>query len=177
MNEVYKKSLFEIPNKTIYLDGNSLGPLPKGTAEALERVVKEEWGKKLIKGWNESNWMNQPKLVGNLIAKIVGAPKGSIIVGDTLSIKLFQALAAAININKERTIILTDSDNFPSDLYIAEGLIESLGTDFELRIVKTEDLISSIKPEIGVVMLTHVDYRTGKMHDIDKITRLTQKNG
>ncbi len=97
MDSVYKKSLFDIPDNVIYLDGNSLGPLQKGISEVSERVVKDEWGKKLIKGWNEENWMRQPSIVGNKIAKIVGATKNSIVAGDTLSIKLYQALAAAIN--------------------------------------------------------------------------------
>ena len=119
MDSVYKKSLFEIPDNVIYLDGNSLGPLQKGISEVSERVIKDEWGKKLIKGWNEENWMRQPSIVGNKIAKIVGATKNSIVAGDTLSIKLYQALAAAINMRKDRKIILTDSGNFPSDLYIA----------------------------------------------------------
>ena len=142
-----------------------------------ERVVKDEWGKKLIKGWNEENWMRQPSRVGNKIAKIVGATKNSIVAGDTLSIKLYQALAAAINMRKDRKIILTDSGNFPSDLYIADGLIESLGNSFELKVVKPEDLITSITSEVGVVMLTHVDYRTGRMHDLEKITSCAQKSG
>ena len=177
MNSVYKKSLFDIPDNVIYLDGNSLGPLQKGIPEVTEGVVKNEWGNKLIKGWNEENWMTQPRLVGNKIAKIVGAPKNSIVAGDTLSIKLYQALAAAINLRKDRKIILTDSGNFPSDLYIAEGLIESLGDNFELKIVKPEDLITSITSEVGVVMLTHVDYRTGRMHDLEKISSCARKNG
>ena len=177
MNSVYRKPFFDIPDNVIYLDGNSLGPLQKGISEVSERVVKDEWGKKLIKGWNEENWMKQPSIVGNKIAKIVGAQKNSIVAGDTLSIKLYQALAAAINLRKDRKIILTDSGNFPSDLYIAEGLIESLGDDFELKVVKPEDLITSITSEVGVVMITHIDYRTGRMHDLEKISSCAQKNG
>ena len=177
MNSVYRKSLFEIPRNTIYLDGNSLGPLPKGVAEVSNSVIKDQWGKQLIKGWNESNWMNQPLKVGNLIGELVGAPANSVVVGETLSIKLYQALAAAVNLKKGRNVILTDTGNFPSDLYIAEGLIDTLQDNIELRIVEPKDLISSINPEVGVVMLTQVDYRTGRLHDMKKITDLAHKNG
>ena len=177
MNSVYRKSLFEIPRNTIYLDGNSLGPLPKGVAEVSNSVIKDQWGKQLIKGWNESNWMNQPLKVGNLIGELVGAPANSVVVGETLSIKLYQALAAAVNLKKGRNVILTDTGNFPSDLYIAEGLIDTLQDNIELRIVEPKDLISSINPEVGVVMLTQVDYRTGRLHDMGKITDLAHKNG
>ena len=177
MNSVYRKSLFEIPRNTIYLDGNSLGPLPKGVAEVSNSVIKDQWGKQLRKGWNESNWMNQPLKVGNLIGELVGAPANSVVVGETLSIKLYQALAAAVNLKKGRNVILTDTGNFPSDLYIAEGLIDTLQDNIELRIVEPKDLISSINPEVGVVMLTQVDYRTGRLHDMGKITDLAHKNG
>ncbi len=161
----------------IYLDGNSLGPLQKNVLEATERVVIDEWGKKLIKGWNEENWMNQPLTVGNKIAKIVGASENSIVVGDTLSIKLYQALAAAIQLKKKRKIILTDTGNFPSDLYVAEGLIDSLDNDYKLRIVNPKDLISSITSEVGVVMLTQINYQTGELYDLEEISSVAHKNG
>ena len=140
MNSIYRKSLFNIPSGMIYLDGNSLGPPLKGIESISENVIAKEWGGKLIKGWNESNWMEQPITVGNQIANIIGVDKGSIVAGDTLSIKTYQALAAAIKLNPQRNIILTDIDNFPSDIYIAEGIVDSVTSNFELKKVKKMSL-------------------------------------
>ena len=177
MNSIYRKALFNIPPGMIYLDGNSLGPPVKEIESISNKVIVEEWGGKLIKGWNESNWMEQPLTVGNKIANIIGGDKGSIVAGDTLSIKTYQALAAAIKLKPKRNIILTDIDNFPSDIYIAEGLIDSLNSNFELQKVKKENIISSLNENVNVVLLTHVNYRTGEMFDIEKVTKKVHENG
>ena len=177
MNSIYRKALFNIPPGMIYLDGNSLGPPVKEIESISNKVIVEEWGGKLIKGWNESNWMEQPLTVGNKIANIIGGDKGSIVAGDTLSIKTYQALAAAIKLKPKRNIILTDIDNFPSDIYIAEGLIDSLNSNFELKKVKKENIISSLNENVNVVLLTHVNYRTGEMFDIEKVTKKVHENG
>ena len=161
----------------IYLDGNSLGPPLKEIESISENVIVKEWGGKLIKGWNESNWMEQPLLVGNKIANLIGGDKGSIVAGDTLSIKTYQALAAAIKLNPQRNIILTDIDNFPSDIYIAEGLVDTLNSNFEVRKVKSTDILSSLTKDVNVVLLTHVNYRTGAMFDIEAVTRKVHENG
>jgi kynureninase len=177
MNPIYRKSLFNIPPGMIYLDGNSLGPPLKEIESISENVIVKEWGGKLIKGWNESNWMEQPLIVGNKIANLIGGDKGSIVAGDTLSIKTYQALAAAIKLNPQRNIILTDIDNFPSDIYIAEGLIDTLNSSFEVRKVKSSDILSSLNNDVNVVLLTHVNYRTGAMFDIETVTNSVQENG
>ena len=177
MSAVYRKSLFNIPLGMIYLDGNSLGPPLKEIESISEKVIVKEWGGKLIKGWNESNWMEQPLTVGNKIANIIGGDKGSIVAGDTLSIKTYQALAAAIKLNPQRNIILTDIDNFPSDIYIAEGLVDTLNSNFEVRKVKEANILSSLNKDVNVVLLTHVNYRTGAMFDIEKVTNRVQENG
>ena len=177
MNSIYRKALFNIPPGMIYLDGNSLGPPVKEIESISNKVIVEEWGGKLIKGWNESNWMEQPLTVGNKIADIIGGDKGSIVAGDTLSIKTYQALAAAIKLKPKRNIILTDIDNFPSDIYVAEGLIDSLNSNFELQKVKKENIISSLNENVNVVLLTHVNYRTGAMFDIEKVTKKVHENG
>ena len=177
MNSIYRKALFNIPPGMIYLDGNSLGPPVKEIESISNKVIVEEWGGKLIKGWNESNWMEQPLTVGNKIANIIGGDKGSIVAGDTLSIKTYQALAAAIKLKPKRNIILTDIDNFPSDIYVAEGLIDSLNSNFELQKVKKENIISSLNENVNVVLLTHVNYRTGEMFDIEKVTKKVHENG
>ena len=177
MISIYRKSFFDMPKNIIYLDGNSLGPLLKGITEESKRVINKEWGEKLIKGWNESHWMDQPVRVGNKLAKILKAEDGSIILGETLSLKLYQALGAALDLNNERKVILTDSGNFPSDLYIAKGLIDTLNRNLELRIVKPEEVESSINEDIAVVMLTQVDYRTGRIHDLELITKKSHASG
>ena len=177
MNSIYRKSLFNIPPGMIYLDGNSLGPPLKEIESISENVIVKEWGGKLIKGWNESNWMEQPLIVGNKIANLIGGDKGSIVAGDTLSIKTYQALAAAIKLNPQRNIILTDIDNFPSDIYIAEGLVDTLNSNFEVRKVKSTDILSSLTKDVNVVLLTHVNYRTGAMFDIEAVTRKVHENG
>ena len=177
MNPIYRKSLFNIPAGMIYLDGNSLGPPLKGIDTISKNVIVKEWGGKLIKGWNESNWMEQPLTVGNKIATIIGGDKGSIVAGDTLSIKTYQALAAAIKLNPQRNIILTDIDNFPSDIYIAEGLVDTLNSNFEVRKVNEASILSSLNKDVNVVLLTHVNYRTGAMFDIETVTNRVQENG
>ena len=177
MNPIYRKSLFNIPPGMIYLDGNSLGPPLKEIEAISESVIVKEWGGKLIKGWNESNWMEQPLIVGNKIANLIGGDKGSIVAGDTLSIKTYQALAAAIKLNPQRNIILTDIDNFPSDIYIAEGLVDTLNSNFEVRKVKSTDILSSLTKDVNVVLLTHVNYKTGAMFDIEAVTNSVHENG
>ena len=177
MNPIYRKSLFNIPPSMIYLDGNSLGPPLKEIESISESVIVKEWGGKLIKGWNESNWMEQPLIVGNKIANLIGGDKGSIVAGDTLSIKTYQALAAAIKLNPQRNIILTDIDNFPSDIYIAEGLVDTLNSNFEVRKVKSTDILSSLTKDVNVVLLTHVNYKTGAMFDIEAVTNSVHENG
>ena len=171
------KTRFELPEGMIYLDGNSLGPLPKGVAEAVQRVVGEEWGRQLIKGWNGCDWMEQPTRVGSLVGRLVGAPAGSITLGDTLSIKVFQALSAGLALRPDRRVILSDSGNFPSDLYMAEGLIALKDAGYSLRVVAPEAVADAIDAEVAVVMLTEVDYRTGRMHDMAAITARAQAAG
>jgi kynureninase len=171
------KDRFDLPKGMIYLDGNSLGPLPVGVAERVQQVVQAEWGAHLIKGWNLDAWMAQPTRVGDKIARLIGAPNGSITMGDTLSVKVFQALSAAVKMRPERKVIVSDSGNFPSDLYIAEGLINQLDDDYELRIVAPEDVEAAMTDDVAIAMITQVDYRTGRMHDMAQITKAAQAAG
>ncbi len=172
-----RKELFDIPEGMIYLDGNSLGPLPKGVAEAVHDAVVSQWGGQLIKGWNICNWMDQPARVGDMVARLIGAPAGSVTMGDTLSIKVFQALAAGLAMRPERKRILSDTGNFPSDLYMAEGLVALKDQGYALNTVAPEAVIDAIDETIAVVMLTEVDYRTGRKHDMDAITKAAQDAG
>ncbi|MEX0280955.1 MAG: kynureninase, partial [Arenibacterium sp.] len=130
------KSKFHLPEGTIYLDGNSLGPLPKATAARVASVIEEEWGDMLITGWNKAGWMAQPTEIGDRIGRLIGAEKGQVTTGDTLSIKIYQALASALQMRPERRVVLSDTGNFPSDLYMAQGLLQTLGDDYELRLVE-----------------------------------------
>ena len=164
------KAMFDLPPGMIYLDGNSLGPLPKSAPERMENTLRNEWGKMVITGWNRAGWMTQPTRVGDRIARLIGAEPGHVVMGDTLSIKVYQALASALEMNPTRKVILSDSGNFPSDLYMAEGLIKSLNAGHELRVVAPEDVAANITDEIAATMLTEVDYRTGRLHDMAALT-------
>ena len=172
-----RKDLFDIPDGVIYLDGNSLGPLPKGVLERTVTVLTEEWGGELIRAWNSADWMSLSQLVGDRIGRLIGAPAGSVITGDTLSIKVYQALAAALKMRPDRRVILSDNRNFPTDLYMAKGLIETIDKGYELRTPAPEDVLDAITEEVATVMLTQVDYRSGRMHDLQAITKAAHDAG
>lgn len=172
-----RKHEFEIPEGLIYLDGNSLGPLPRSVKSALAAVVSDQWGAHLIKGWNVDDWMGQPVRIGNKIGRLIGAAEGSVVMGDTLSVKVFQALACALQMRPQRKVILSDSGNFPTDLYMAEGLLEHLDKGHELRIVAPEALTESITDDVAVVMITQVDYRSGRIHDMAATTEKAHNAG
>ncbi|NEX44728.1 kynureninase [Pseudotabrizicola algicola] len=171
------RALFHLPEGVIYLDGNSLGPLPRSAAARVADCVTKEWGEMLIRGWNAAGWMDQPMKQGNRIARLIGAEPDSVVLGDTLSIKVYQALAAALDMVPGRKVILSDTGNFPSDLYMAEGLCRTLGPDYRLVTVAPEDVAGAITDEVAVLMLTQVDYRTGRMHDMAALTALAHEKG
>ncbi len=164
------RALFDLPEGVIYLDGNSLGPLPRAVGERLARAVTDEWGQMLITGWNKAGWMEMPARVGDRIARLIGAEAGHVVMGDTLSIKVFQALASALEMRPDRKVILSDTGNFPSDLYMAEGLCRMLGQGYALRSVAPEAVAEAIDESVAVLMLTEVDYRTGRRHDMARLT-------
>ncbi|WP_298299668.1 kynureninase [uncultured Litoreibacter sp.] len=171
------KDRFSLPEGMIYLDGNSLGPLPVGVTERIGSMLQNEWGAHLIKGWNLDNWMGQPASVGNTIARLIGAGQGTVTMGDTLSVKVYQALSAALKMRPDRRVILSDSGNFPSDLYMAEGLIRQLDRDYELRLVAPEEVATSMADDVAVAMITQVDYRTGRLHDMAGVTKAAHDAG
>ena len=168
---------FHLPEGLVYLDGNSLGPMPKTALAAAKRVIADEWGEMLIGGWNKADWMSLPMRLGEKIGRLIGAPAGSIATGDTLSIKVYQALASALELNPGRKTVLSDNGNFPTDLYMAEGLLKSLGEDYRLKVVDPEAVADHIDDSVAVVMLTEVDYRSGRMHDMAAITRKAHDAG
>ncbi|MBU2146342.1 MAG: kynureninase, partial [Alphaproteobacteria bacterium] len=113
------RALFHTPEGVIYLDGNSLGPLPLAAKARVADMIEKEWGEHLIRGWNVAGWMHQPRRIGDRIGRLIGAAEGTVVMGDTLSIKVYQALASALDLNPARRVVLSDSGNFPSDLYMA----------------------------------------------------------
>lgn len=170
MTTLPMKHRFSLPEGMIYLDGNSLGPMPLGVAERVQQTITSEWAAHLIKGWNLDGWMAMPGQVGDKIGRLIGAPAGSVTMGDTLSVKVFQALSAALKMRPDRKVILSDSGNFPSDLYMAQGLIGQLDQGYELRIVEPEKVSEAMTDDVAVAMITQVDYRSGRMHDINAVT-------
>ena len=171
------RALFHLPEGVIYMDGNSLGPLPLAARERVVRVLSGEWGDLLIRGWNDAGWMDQPGRIGDRIARLIGAPSGTVMMGETLSIKVHQALAAALAMRPERHVILSDHGNFPSDLYMADGLIRMLGQGHEIRLVAPEEVADALDECVAVVMLTEVDYRTGRKHDMGRLTEAAHAAG
>ena len=171
------RRLFHMPDGVIYLDGNSLGPLPIAAKERVARMLADEWGEQLIRGWNTAGWMLQPRRIGDRVGRLIGAPEGTVVMGDTLSIKVYQALASALELNPDRRVVLSDSGNFPTDLYMAEGLIRLLSKGHELKVVEPGEVEDAIDESIAVLMLTEVDYRTGRLHDMTALTSLAHEAG
>ena len=171
------RAMFHLPKGMIYLDGNSLGPLPRTAAARVERTITQEWGEMLITGWNKAGWMDQPRAIGDRIARLIGAEPGHVVMGDTLSIKVYQALASCLQMNPSRRVILSDTGNFPSDLYMAQGLCRTLGPGYVLKTVAPEDVADAIDDTIAVLMITEVDYRTGRKHDMAALTARAHATG
>ncbi|MCW5655680.1 kynureninase [Hydrogenophaga sp.] len=166
------RELFHIPEGTLYLDGNSLGAMPRSTPARVAQVVTQEWGQDLIQSWNKHGWFSLPGQVGDKIARLIGAPPGTVVATDSTSVNLFKVLSAALSLSAAdhpgRKRIVSERSNFPTDLYIAEALCKERG--FELVLVEPEDIAAALTPELAVLMLTHVNYRTGAMHDMAAVT-------
>jgi kynureninase len=171
---------FDLPAGVIYLDGNSLGALPKATPARLERVVRREWGDGLIRSWTAHDWIGAPRRIGDKIAALIGAAPGEAIVADSTSVDLFKLLAAALELRPGRATILTEDGNFPTDAYIADGLVRFLGrVGGRHRVARAaaDDIAGAVHGDVAVVLLTHVDYRSGRMHDMAAITRAAHAAG
>jgi len=171
------RAQFDLPAGVIYLDGNSLGPLPRAAAARVAQAITAEWGQLLVTGWNKAGWMDQPSRIGNRVAALIGAEPGTVVMGDTLSIKVYQALASALEMTPSRRVILSDTGNFPSDLYMAEGLCRTLGDGYVLKTVAPEQIADHIDDSVAVTLITEVDYRTGRRHDMAALTAQTQARG
>lgn len=160
------RACFRLDAGLIYLDGNSLGALPAATPARLTAAVEEEWGRGLIRSWNDAGWIDAPVRLGDKVAPLVGAGPGEVLVADSTSVNLFKLLGAAVRARPGRRVILSHADNFPADLYIAQGLCELLDGECELRTVPAADLGAALGGDVAVLMVTHVDYASGAMQDM-----------
>ena len=170
---------FTLPDGVIYLDGNSLGVLPNTAAARVAKAVTEEWGQGLIRSWNSAGWFDMPQRLGDKIARLIGAKLGEVVATDSTSINLFKVLSTALSISAidtpERKVLMSERSNFPTDLYIAEALCKERG--LKLLLVEADDITAALTPDVAVLMLTHVNYRTGAMHDMQTVTAAAHANG
>ena len=167
------RAQFVLPDGLIYLDGNSLGVLPHSTAARVQQVVQQEWGVGLIRSWNSAGWIDLPQRLGDKIARLVGAQPGEVVVADSTSVNLYKVLSAALSIVKldspARTVILSERSNFPTDLYIAQALAEQQG--YTLQLAEAAELPGLLNEQTAVLMLTQVNYRTGRLHDMAALSK------
>jgi kynureninase len=175
---------FDLPPGVIYLDGNSLGARPKAALTRAQHVIAREWGHDLIRSWNSAGWFDLPKRLGNRLAPLIGAADGEVVVTDTTSVNLFKALAAALAMQAsdparaDRRVIVTERCNFPTDIYMAQGLTSWLDRGYSIKLVDSVDeLPAAIGADTAVVMLTHVNYRTGYQHDMRATSALAHAAG
>ena len=168
------RDFFDIPDDVLYFDGNSLGPLTHRSREVLHRTIEFEWRERLIRSWNE-NWLEMPARVGDLIAPLIGAAPGTVIACDNTSINLHKALMAAVALRPDRSEIVVDINNFPTDIYIAQSVADQHG--LALVAVTVDEIVAAITERTAVVTATHVDYRSAQILDVEGITRAAHANG
>jgi len=168
---------FQLPEGVIYLDGNSLGALPKAVSTRVQQTIADEWGRGLVRSWNSAGWYEMPRRLGDKIGRLIGAQPGEVIVADSTSVNLFKVLAAAVKQNPSRRVILSEPDNFPTDLYMAQGVIDFLGSEHTLKLASGAALYDAIDAQTAVVMVTHANYRTGALHDMAALTAQAHANG
>ena len=178
------RDLFALPPNTIYLDGNSLGAQPKAALQHAQHIITQEWGTDLIKSWNKAGWFQRPLTLGNELAPLIGADQDEVAVTDSTSVNIFKAVAGALHLQKNnpntaaRRVVVTERSNFPSDIYILEGIKHFLDDGYELRLVDSPDeLIHAINQDVAVVLLTHVNYRTGRMLDMPGLSAHAKEQG
>jgi kynureninase len=173
-----KRHLFRLPEEIIYLDGNSLGAMPHSAAERVKEVVEQQWANDLISSWNTHSWIDLPTRVGEKIAPLIGAASGQVICCDSTSINLFKVLSSALSLRSSRSLVLSLVGNFPTDLYTVEGVASLLGDDAcQLSLVREDELEDALTPEVAVLMLTQVDFRSGRLLDMRRLTQLAHEQG
>lgn len=174
----YKRDAFLLPENTIYMDGNSLGPLPVSAQRRVADVVTQQWGEDLIKSWNKHQWIDLPYSIGDKIGALIGAANGQVVCCDSTSVNLFKLLASALSLRPGRGVILSQQDNFPTDLYMADGLSQLLGEQrCRLLQAPSNQLQQNLDESVAVLLLTHVNFRSGDMHDMQRLTQLAHESG
>ncbi|KRV68348.1 kynureninase [Pseudomonas citronellolis] len=173
---------FALPEGVIYLDGNSLGARPKAALARASQVLAQEWGEGLIGSWNSAGWRALPERLGNQLARLIGAGEDEVVVTDTTSINLFKVLVAALRVQADRDparkVIVTERSNFPTDIYMVEGLADMLRQGYQLRLVdRPEDVPAAVSGDTAVLLLTQVNYKTGHLHDMAALTALAHECG
>ena len=176
------KARFDLPPGVLYMDGNSLGVMPRAAAARAAEVITQEWGTGLIRSWNTAGWFELPSRLGDKLAGLLGAKEGELVITDTTSLNIFKALAASLRIQQkrhpERRVILSERDNFPTDLYMIQGMIDLLQQGYEMRLIDDElPLDRALDEDVAVVLLSHVNYRSGQMHDMAAVTRQARARG
>ncbi|MGB3721206.1 MAG: kynureninase, partial [Pacificimonas sp.] len=170
------RNRFELRSGLTYLDGNSLGPLSKDAALAIRDITRTEWGHDLIASWNKHDWIGAPERVGDLVAPLIGAREGEVVVCDSVSVNIFKLAAAALDASPGRNVILSEPGNFPTDLYMIEGL-KHLRPEIELRLVERAEITDALTDDVALLMLTHVHYKTAEMFDMAALTSAAQAAG
>ena len=176
------KARFDLPPGVLYMDGNSLGVMPRAAAARAAEVITQEWGTGLIRSWNTAGWFELPSRLGDKLAGLLGAREGELVITDNTSLNIFKALAASLRIQQKRQpkrrVILSERDNFPTDLYMIQGMIDLLQQGYEMRLIDDElPLDRALDDDVAVVLLSHVNYRSGQMHDMAAVTRQAHERG
>ncbi len=171
------RARFALPAGVLYFDGNSLGPPAADAADRLADVVRSQWGRDLVGAWNSCDWIDLPRRVAAVIATLVGARPEEVAVADSTSVNLFKVLAAGLDLDPARKVILSERENFPTDLYMAQGLARLLGQGVSLRLVDRDRLEDALDQDVAILMLTQVDFRTGERHDMDALTARAHARG
>ena len=165
------RDTFTLAEGEIYLDGNSLGPVSRNVSLRVNEVVGDEWAKGLVRSWNDAGWMDMPLRLGDRVAPLIGAKTGEVLVADTLTFMLAKLIGGALNLRPERHVVLTDRDNFHSDLYIVEAMAARAGRPITVKPMAREEILGALNEDVALVMLTHVDFRSGEMLDLHSITK------
>jgi kynureninase len=160
---------------TIYLDGNSMGRLPKDAVPRLQEMAEHEWGTILVRGWTDSGWMDSPLRIGDRIGALIGAAPGEVLISDSTSVNLFKLIVGVLRARPSRRVVVTEASNFPTDLYIAQGAVAMLGC--ELRAVERAKLVDALGADTALLLLTHVDFRSGERHDMAALTAAAHAAG
>ena len=171
------RNRFALPEGVIYLDGNSLGALPANVPARMDRMIREEWGVDLIRSWNTHDWINAPRRLGAKIARLIGAKPHEVIAGESTSVNIFKALTACLQLAPERSVILSEAGNFPTDAYMMEGLAALSGGRIRQSLVASDAIEAALNTDVAALLLTHTHYKSGRLHDMADLTAKAQQLG